>query len=126
MNRSGEDDGSDKRSQAALVRIRSTGFRFPDPKPAYSTVSTIVRILESKGFIDHEAFGKTHHYYPKVKKDEYTHFFVNRVVKDYFDNSFQEMVSFFTQDQSISLSELEEMLSLIQNQIEKKQGDSSE
>jgi BlaI family penicillinase repressor len=98
----------------------------PDPKPAYNTVSTIVRILESKGFVSHEAFGKTHRYYPLVWKEEYTHFFVNRLVKDYFDNSIQEMVSFFAQDQSVTLSELEELLSLIQNQIEKKQDDQNE
>jgi BlaI family penicillinase repressor len=98
----------------------------PDPKPAYNTVSTIVRILESKGFVSHEAFGKTHRYYPLVRKEEYTHFFVNRLVKDYFDNSIQEMVSFFAQDQSVTLSELEELLSLIQNQIEKKQDDQNE
>jgi BlaI family penicillinase repressor len=98
----------------------------PDPKPAYNTVSTIVRILESKGFVSHEAFGKTHRYYPLARKEEYTHFFVNRLVKDYFDNSIQEMVSFFAQDQSVTLSELEELLSLIQNQIEKKQDDQNE
>ena len=94
----------------------------PDPKPAYNTVSTIVRILESKRFVDHEAFGKTHRYFPIVSKRDYTQFFLGRVVSDYFGNSYQEMVSFFTKDKSITLDELEDLLSLIQKQIEKKQG----
>ena len=94
----------------------------PDPKPAYNTVSTIVRILESKRFVDHEAFGKTHRYFPVVSKRDYTQFFLGRVVSDNFGNSYQEMVSFFTKDKSITLDELEDLLNLIQKQIEKKQG----
>jgi len=95
----------------------------PDPKPAYNTVSTIVRILESKGFIDHEAFGKTYRYFPKISKAVYTKFSLKRLVTDYFDCSYKEMVSFFTNDKSMSLSELEEIQALIQKEIEKKGGE---
>ncbi|MBN1779694.1 BlaI/MecI/CopY family transcriptional regulator [bacterium] len=93
----------------------------PEPRPAYNTVSTIVRILESKGFVDHEAFGKTHRYFPVVSKKVYSRFFLKRMITDYFDNSYQNMVSFFAGDKSMTLEELEELLSLIKNQIKEKQ-----
>lgn len=98
----------------------------PDPKPAYNTVSTIVRILETKGFVDHEAFGKTHRYFPTVSKQNYTQFFMKRVVREYFDSSLREMVSFFADNQSMSAKELEEILNLIQQQINKKEGEDHE
>ena len=103
--------------------VKEIVAELPDPKPAYNTVSTIVRILESKQFVDHEAFGKTHRYFPLVSKKDYTQFFLKRVVSDYFSDSYQEMVSFFTKDKSVTLKELEDLLTLIQQQIEKKQGD---
>lgn len=103
--------------------VKEIVAEFPDPKPAYNTVSTIVRILESKQFVGHEAFGKTHRYFPLVSKKDYTQFFLKRLVSDYFSDSYQEMVSFFTKDKSVTLKELEDLLTLIQQQIEKKQGD---
>ncbi|MBT1712515.1 BlaI/MecI/CopY family transcriptional regulator, partial [Fulvivirgaceae bacterium PWU5] len=66
----------------------------PEPKPAYNTVSTIVRILETKGFVDHTAYGKTHQYYPLITKEKYTKFYLNNLLKGYFDGSFQNLVSF--------------------------------
>jgi len=61
----------------------------PDPKPAYNTVSTIVRILEKKGFVAHNAYGKTHEYYPVVSRDDYKKRFLKSFIKRYFGNSFQ-------------------------------------
>ena len=61
---------------------------FDDPKPAYNTVSTIVRILQSKGFVDYTAYGRTHEYFPLVSKEEYSKFHMSSFVKDYFSNSF--------------------------------------
>ncbi len=90
----------------------------PEPKPAYNTVSTIVRILERKGFVSHKASGKSHCYFPIVAKDNYKKAFVKHFVKDYFANSFQNMVSFFASNKEISLKELEEIQALINAQIE--------
>lgn len=83
--------------------------KLPEPKPAYNTVSTIVRILEKKGFVGHEAFGKTYSYYPLVNKKEYTRNFLRRVIKNYFGNSYKEAVSFLAREENISLEELEEI-----------------
>jgi BlaI family penicillinase repressor len=89
----------------------------PEPKPAYNTVSTIVRILEKKGFVSHEAFGKTHQYFPLTSKDEYKKSFLKSFIKRYFGDSFQEMVSFFASGRDISLEELEDIRKLLNEQI---------
>lgn len=83
--------------------------RLPEPKPAYNTVSTIVRILEKKGFVDHEAFGKTHLYFPRITLNEYRRGFLKSFVNRFFGNSYQEMVSFFASDRKITIQELEEI-----------------
>lgn len=83
--------------------------RLPEPKPAYNTVSTIVRILEKKGFIGHEAFGKTHLYFPLITLNEYRRGFLKSFVNRFFGNSYQEMVSFFASDRKITIQELEEI-----------------
>lgn len=93
-----------------------------DPKPAYNTVSTIVRILEKKGFVGHDAFGKTHQYYPLISKDEYKKKFLKSFMKRYFGNSFQEMVSFFASDRDITLGEMEEIRELLKDEIDKHKG----
>jgi len=82
----------------------------PEPKPAYNTVSTIVRILEKKGFVAYEAFGKTHRYFPLISKKEYTRKYMKNFMKGYFSNSFKEMVSFFAREDNMSLAELEELM----------------
>lgn len=82
----------------------------PDPKPAYNTVSTIVRILESKGFVGHEKEGKGHLYFPLIKKADYSNKALNRLVDNYFQGSFKSMVSFFVKKNDISLIEMEEIL----------------
>jgi BlaI family penicillinase repressor len=94
--------------------------RLPAPKPAYNTVSTIVRILEKKGFVDHEAFGKTYLYRPIVPKEDYTQAFLKHFVKDYFDDSYQELVSFFARDESLTVAELEEILTALREEIKKQ------
>ena len=94
--------------------------KLPHPKPAYNTVSTIVRILEKKGFVAHRAYGKTHEYYPAVSKDKYTAAFMKNFIKNYFDDSFQELVSFFTKDKNLSLSEMEEIVQSIRSEIQKQ------
>ena len=84
--------------------------QMPDPKPAYNTVSTIIRILENKGFVDHKAYGKTHEYYPLITKEKYTKFYLNNMIKGYFNGSFQNLVSFFAKENKISTQDLEKLL----------------
>ena len=98
----------------------------PEPKPAYNTVSTIVRILEKKGFISHRAFGKTFEYYPLVTRDDYKKFYVRSFVKRFFGNSFQEMVSFFASDPNMSVSQLEEIRRMVTGEIERQKGSDHE
>ena len=90
----------------------------PEPKPAYNTVSTIVRILEDKGFVDHEKVGKGHVYFPVVKKSEYSNQSINKLVDGYFQGSFQSMVSFFVKKNDISMNELEDILNKIKEDEE--------
>jgi len=92
--------------------------RLPEPRPAYNTVSTIIRILEKKGFVSYQAFGKTHEYYPLVSRDEYKRKFLKSFLNRYFGNSFQELVSFFSNEQDLTLKELEEIRLLIGRQID--------
>ena len=98
----------------------------PKPKPAYNTVSTIVRILEKKGFVSYKAYGKTHEYYPVLSKEEYTRSFLKRFVENYFSDSFQDMVSFFAKEKDISISELESMIKMITKEIQEQKGNKDE
>ena len=88
----------------------------PNPKPAYNTVSTIVRILETKGFVDHKAYGKTHEYFPMITKEKYTKFYLNNLIKGYFNGSFQNLVSFFAKENKMDAHELEKLLEELKNQ----------
>lgn len=88
----------------------------PSPKPAYSTVSTIIRILESKGVIAYEAFGKTHRYYPLITKEEYMRYEADKFLGNYFSNSVQDMFSFFVKERKIDIQDAEQLLKMI-NQI---------
>lgn len=91
----------------------------PEPRPAYNTVSTIVRILEKKGFVGHKAYGKTHSYYPLVEKEAYTRGFLNRFVENYFQNSYGSLVSFFARNRSLSVGEMEAIRRLMDDEIKK-------
>lgn len=85
-----------------------------DPKPAYNTVSTIIRILETKGFVGHEEFGKSHRYYPAVSKKDYSKFRMNDMVKNYFGNSAKQVVSFFANNKKIDLNEADEIIKMLE------------
>lgn len=92
----------------------------PEPKPAYNTVSTIIRILETKGFVKHIAYGKTHQYYPAVTKEDYRAFVTNKLRAGYFDNSARAMMSFFMENEQIDLKEADEILKMIE-EMKKRQ-----
>jgi BlaI family transcriptional regulator, penicillinase repressor len=93
---------------------------FPEPRPAYNTVSTIVRILQDKGFVTHKAYGRTHEYYPVVSKDDYSKMHLKTFVKDYFANSFEKMVSFFAREKGISVREMEEIMKTLQGEMNRQ------
>lgn len=88
--------------------------QLPVPKPAYNTVSTFIRILETKGFIDHVAFGKSHQYYPIVSKEEYKNFATEKLMNGYFENSVESMFSYFVKKEKIDLAEADEILKMIE------------
>lgn len=90
----------------------------PEPKPAYNTVSTIVRILEDKGFVGHEQVGRGYLYFPLIKKSDYSNQSINKLVDGYFQGSFKSMVSFFMKKNDMSLSELEAVLKEIKKAAE--------
>ncbi|GGK59322.1 MULTISPECIES: BlaI/MecI/CopY family transcriptional regulator [Rufibacter] len=95
--------------------------QLPEPKPAYNTVSTIVRILEKKGFVGYKAYGKTHEYYPLIARDDYRHFYLKNFVSGYFGGSFKRLVSFFAKEENMDLQELEEMLKHVKEDLDKKE-----
>jgi len=94
---------------------------FDEPKPAYNTVSTIIRILQDKGFVDHKAYGRTHEYFPVVTKEEYSKMHLSTFVKDYFSNSFEKMVSFFAKEKGISIKEMGEIMKIMEKELEHQQ-----
>ena len=99
---------------------------FPDPKPAYNTVSTVVRILEKKGFVNHNTFGKTHEYFPLISKKDYTRKFFQNFLSNYFSSSHKELVSFFTKNENIDIKELEEIRRLMSEEINKQKKSTNE
>lgn len=93
---------------------------FDEPRPAYNTVSTIVRILQDKGFVNHKAYGRTHEYFPVITKDEYSRSHLNTFINDYFSSSFGSMVSFFAKEKGISVHEMEEIMKLMEKEVKKQ------
>ncbi|MCF8460135.1 MAG: BlaI/MecI/CopY family transcriptional regulator [Flavobacteriales bacterium] len=87
---------------------------FPEPKPAYNTVSTIIRILEKKEFVSYKAFGKTHQYFAIVSKEDYTKHTAGHLVDNYFDGSFKNLVSFFVKDNDMTVKEMDDLMKVIE------------
>lgn len=110
------------RAELEIMQIlwdRGNGFvndileALPEPKPAYNTVSTVVRILEKKGYVEHKAYGKSHEYYPIVDRDSYTQGFMSSVLNNFFGGSASRMVSFLSSNKSISMEEADEIMKLL-------------
>ena len=93
---------------------------FPEPKPAYNTVSTIIRILEKKGFVDHHSYGKSHQYYPLVSRENYRNERFSGLMKDYFNNSMKQVLSHFGNNGSVSLKEADEIIHIMEELKQKK------
>lgn len=96
--------------QLGKANVAAIIEQMPDPKPAYNTVSTIVRILENKKFVDHEKIGKGYNYYPLVARETYSNQSMNKLMDNYFNGSFKSMISFFVQNNDLDARELEEIL----------------
>ncbi|MCC9135522.1 BlaI/MecI/CopY family transcriptional regulator [Pontibacter silvestris] len=100
--------------------VRDILEKLPEPKPAYNTVSTIVRILENKGFVGHEAFGKSHQYYPVVPQDQYKSYFLKNFMSGYFGGSFEKLVSFFAKDNNLNVQELDQLMRHVKNTLDEE------
>ena len=99
------------------ITVKDILEELPAPKPAYNTVSTIVRILESKGFVDHEPLGRGYIYFPVISKKEYTKKFMKSFIGNYFGSSFKEMVAFFAKNDKMDLKTFEEMMEEIKKDL---------
>ena len=100
--------------------VKEIVAELPEPKPHYNTISTVVRNMEEKGFIKYHAFGKSHQYYPAISKEAYKKTFMHKTIQHYFENSYKNVVSFFAKEEKISVSELKEIISIIENNQNKK------
>jgi predicted transcriptional regulator len=94
--------------------------RMTPPKPAYNTVSTVIRVLEGKGFIDHKAVGNTHIYFPVISEEQYKHFAFDKVMNNYFENSYQSLVSFLVKEKNMDMDDLDELIKLAEKLKNKK------
>jgi BlaI family transcriptional regulator, penicillinase repressor len=87
---------------------------FPETPPHYNTISSLIRSLEAKGYVGHKAYGNTYEYYPLISKEEYTSQFLSGFIGSYFEDSYKEVVSFFAQEQKLSVDDLKEIIALIE------------
>ncbi|MCL2727500.1 MAG: BlaI/MecI/CopY family transcriptional regulator [Bacteroidales bacterium] len=90
-----------------------------EPKPAYTTVSTVCRILVTKGFLNYKLLSHSHQYYPAISRETYTDKMMGSVMQNYFDNSFKQLVSFFSERKKVSDQEREEIIALLQDHPDK-------
>ncbi|MCH6201279.1 BlaI/MecI/CopY family transcriptional regulator [Aquiflexum sp. LQ15W] len=93
--------------------------KMSEPKPAYNTVSTIVRILERKGFVNHKAYGKSHEYFPIVSKDEYRSFSIKNLLNGYFSGSFAKLISFHAKDKNLDSKDLDKAMEEVKSDLKK-------
>ncbi|MDP2424045.1 MAG: BlaI/MecI/CopY family transcriptional regulator [Bacteroidales bacterium] len=99
---------------------------FDEPKPAYTTVSTVIRILEKKGFVNHKAYGKTHEYFPTITKKQYAGSIFSNLLSNYFGNSYPSLASFLTREENLSLEDLEVMRKIMDKEIDKQKSNTNE
>jgi BlaI family penicillinase repressor len=99
--------------------VRDVIDQLPDPKPAYNTVSTVIRILEKKGFVDHKAYGTTYEYFPLINKEDYTRVHLSHLMKNYFNDSFPELAVFFARENNLSLEDLQDMIKMTEDELKK-------
>jgi BlaI family transcriptional regulator, penicillinase repressor len=98
------------------VFVKDIITQIAEPKPHYNTVSTMIKILQEKGFVAYEAFGKTYQYYPLVEKEAYFKKSVKPMLANYFNGSAKQLVSFFVKEKNISIQELETLIKELKKQ----------
>ena len=116
-----------KQEEEAMLIIWKSGggfikdflTHFPNPKPPYTTLASVVKNLERKGFVKSVRYGNTYQYLPLIDASTYKERFMSRIVKDYFSNSYKEVVAFFAQEEKISPHELKEIVQIIEKQRKK-------
>jgi predicted transcriptional regulator len=96
---------------------------FPEPRPAYTTISTVIRVLVKKGFVGYKTYGKVHEYFAKISRQSYFRTHVKSLINNHFDGSVVSFASFFTGDDAVDLGELEEIKQLIDQKIDALKGD---
>ena len=94
--------------------------QMPEPKPAYNTVSTVVRVLEGKGFIGHKAYGNSHVYFPSISEADYKKFTFDKMMSNYFSNSYESLVSFIAHEKKLDIRQLDDLTKLIEDLKSKK------
>lgn len=92
----------------------------PEPKPAYNTVATVIKVLEKKGYVDHKTFGKTNVYFAIVSQKDYAHKIAKETIKGLFNGSLNQMVSYFVKSKKVSINELEELKAILEEEIRKQ------
>lgn len=95
---------------------------FPEPRPAYTTISTVIRVLVKKGYVAFNTYGKVHEYFPMVSRKAYFRKHVKSIINKHFDGSVVSFASFFTGDEEVDLGELEEIKTLIDQKIKDLKG----
>ena len=100
--------------------VKDVVDNFNEPKPAYTTVATVFKVLENKGFVTKKKVGNTHLYKPHVSKDDYTKIQFSSLLKNYFNGSFPKMATFFARENNIGISELEEMIRMTEEELRKE------
>ncbi len=94
--------------------VKEVVAELSEPKPHYNTISTVIRKMEEKGFVKHQAFGNTHQYYPAISMEDYRKGYMQKTINNYFENSYKNVVSFFAKEEKISVAELKEIIRLIE------------
>ncbi len=100
--------------------VKDLLIKHSEPKPHYNTFSTIIRGLEEKGFVAHNSYGNTHEYYPVITREDYRKLFIKNVVSDYFESSYQNVVSFFVKEEKLNVDDLKELIDLIEKKEDKE------
>ena len=99
--------------------VKDVVEQFEEPRPAYTTVATVLKVLENKGFVSCRKIGNTNLFFPEVKKHEYAGLQFGSLLKNYFNGSFPKLATFFAKENNLSISELEEMLKITESELKK-------
>lgn len=95
---------------------------FPKPKPPYNTISTIIRVLVKKEIVSYKSYGGSHQYFPLITEDEYKKTQMGKLVNDYFNNSFKQVVNFFSENKKLNIDEVDEVMQMLE-ELKKKKND---